>query len=99
METVEELSIEYFEEDGTQTIKQLDKAVLTKGAWATVMFLHQDLNRTSKEYSEPKVTIKRFRKMNGMYKSQSKFTISSPKQAKQIIDILSQWTEKLGEEE
>lgn len=99
METVDELCIDYFEEDGTQTIKQLDKAVLTKGAWATVMFLHQDLNRTTKEYSPAKITIKRFRKMNGTYKSQSKFTISSTKQAKQVMDILAGWVENLGEDE
>ncbi len=91
METIEDLTITYTEEDGTITVRELSKEVLTKGAWATVMFLHEDLDRASGEYGEPKVTIKRFRKTGGVYRSQSKFTISSAKQAKQMIEILSRW--------
>jgi hypothetical protein len=98
METIEDLTISYTEEDGTMTVKELSKEVLTKGAWATVMFKHQDLERASGEYGEPKVTIKRFRKTGGVYRAQSKFTISSAKQARQMIDILQRWFPESAED-
>ncbi len=44
-ETVEELTITY-EEDGIETVKELDKKVLTKGAWSTVIYRYQDWNRS-----------------------------------------------------
>ena len=36
-DNVNDLTIEY-EEDGVITIKQLDKKILTKGAWATLIY-------------------------------------------------------------
>ena len=36
-ETVDELTVTY-EDGGIETVKELDKKVLTKGAWATVMY-------------------------------------------------------------
>ena len=48
-ETVEELTIRY-EEDGIETVKDLDKKVLTKGAWSTVIYRYQDWNRSKEEY-------------------------------------------------
>lgn len=43
-ETVDELTIEYVDE-GVVTVKELDKQVLTKGAWATLIFRYQDWDR------------------------------------------------------
>jgi hypothetical protein len=40
-ETVDELTVTY-EEGGVETVKELDKKVLTKGAWATVMYRYQE---------------------------------------------------------
>jgi hypothetical protein len=90
-ETIDDLTINYTDEEGVQTILEESKHVLTKGAWTTIMFLHKDLNRTTGEFGESKVTIRRYQKQLGVYKTRSKFTISSAKQAKQIIDILGQW--------
>jgi hypothetical protein len=42
--TVDELTVTY-EEDGIETVKELDKQVLTKGAWSTIIFRYQDWNR------------------------------------------------------
>lgn len=89
-ETVEDLTIRY-EENGTEIVKELEKHVLTKGAWATVMFLYQDLDRQKQTFSEPKVTIRRYKKAKEKYMQQSKFNISSKKQAMQIVEILNQW--------
>ncbi len=89
-ETVEELTVRY-EEDGIETVKELDKKVLTKGAWATVMFRYQEWNRTKNEYGAEKYTIRRYQKRNGAYAQKSKFNISSKDQAKSIIAALEEW--------
>lgn len=89
-DNVDDLSIEYTE-DGQVTVKQLDKIVLTKGAWATVIFKYQDWNRSKGEYGPEKYTIRRYQKRNGEYWQKSKFNISSRDQAEKIIAALQQW--------
>jgi hypothetical protein len=90
-ETVEELSVSY-DDDGVETVKELDKKVLTKGAWATVIYRYQEWNRAKGEYGEDKYTIRRYQKRDGAYQQKSKFNISSAKQAKEIIEALQEWT-------
>ena len=100
--TIDEISIDYTDESGRQIIKQLDKQVLSKGAWTTIMFLYSEWDRRKETWSAPKARIDRFQKKNGEYRSQSKFKFTSAKQAKQIIGILNGWLESgqfQGEEE
>jgi hypothetical protein len=96
-ETVEELTINY-EEEGILLCKELDKQVLTKGAWATVMFLYQDYNRKDEDYGPPKVSIRRYQKKEGNYVSRSKFNISSLGQAEKIVETLQEWIAKMEDE-
>lgn len=88
--TVEELTVNY-EEDGITVVKELDKAVLSKGAWATVVFRYQEWDRAKETYGPEKYTIRRYKKTGGDYRQQSKFTISSPDQARKLIDVLEAW--------
>lgn len=92
-ETVDQLTVNY-EEDGVLLCKELDRHVLSRGAWATVMFLYQDLNRQSGEYGPQKVTIRRYQKRDGAYMPRSKFNISSMDQGKKIVEALQHWIEK-----
>ena len=92
-ETVEELTVTY-EDGGIETVKELDKKVLTKGAWATIIYRYKDWNRSKEEYSPDKFTIRRYQKRDGEYQQKSKFNISSEKQAREIIVALQDW---LGE--
>lgn len=92
---VDDLSVEW-EEEGVVTVKQLDKVVLTKGAWATLIFKYQDWNRSKEEYGPEKFTIRRYQKRDGVYLPRSKFNISSADQARKIIDALEVW---IGKEE
>lgn len=91
--TVEELTISY-SEDGIEIVKELDKVVLSKGAWSTVMFRYQEWNRSKGEYGPDKYSIRRYQKRNGEYMPKSKFNISSRDQAKAIILALQRWTEE-----
>ena len=91
-ETIEELTINY-EEDGVVVVKELDKEVLSKGAWTTILFRYQDYDKNTLEYSPDKFTIRRYQKRNGQYQTKSKFNISSIAQAQKIIEVLTRWTE------
>ena len=92
-ETVDELTVNYFEGD-LQTVKELDKQVLTKGAWATVIYRYQDWDGRKEEYSKDRFTIRRYQKRNGEYMQKSKFNISSVDQAKGIIEALEKWIDE-----
>lgn len=91
--TVEELSIDFKDENGVLLCKEVDKEILTKGTWATLMFKYQDLDKVSGGYKTPKYAIRRYQKRDGEYRVKSKFTISSPIQARKICEILTRWTE------
>jgi hypothetical protein len=89
-ETIEEVSYNY-EDEGKLVRKEMKKEVLTKGAWATVMFLYQELDRKTEAWGPPKVSIVRFKKSGGVYRKQSSFNISSEKQARQIVEVIEKW--------
>ncbi len=89
--SVDELTISYTE-DGIEVVKELDKQILSKGAWSTVIYRYQDWNRSKEEYGPDKYTIRRYQKRNGEYMPKSKFNISSKDQAKSIIAALEKWT-------
>jgi len=91
-ETVDELTVEYMEGD-EMTVKELDKVVLTKGAWATLLYRYQDLDRKTGDFGAEKYTIRRYQKRNGEYSQRSKFNISSKDQATKIIEALSKWVD------
>jgi hypothetical protein len=93
--TVEELTVNY-SEDGTQLVKELDKIVLSKGAWATLIFRYQDWDAQGNQFGPDKFSIRRYQKRNGEYFQKSKFNISSVEQARKIIEALQGW---IGAEE
>src|SRR3954462_1476933 len=93
-ETLEELTYDY-EEDGTLVRKEIDRIVLTKGGWARMMFLCQELDRKSGQFRAPKMAIVRFKKSKGSYRKQSSFNISSEKQARQIAEVFERWYPKM----
>ena len=94
-ETLDELTYNY-EEEGTLVRKELDRVVLTKGGWATMMFLFQELDRKSGQFRAPKMAIVRFKKWKGMYRKQSSFNISNEKQARQIAAVFESWYPKMS---
>ena len=93
-ETLEELTYDY-EEEGVLVRKEIDRVVLTKGGWATMMFLFQELDRASGKFRAPKMAIVRFKKSKGVYRKQSSFNISSEKQARQIAEVFETWYPKM----
>ncbi len=89
--TPDELTINY-SEGGVDIVKELDKRILSKGAWTTILYRYQEWNNAKGEYGKDKYSIRRYQKRNGEYQQKSKFNISSPDQAKQLIEALQEWT-------
>ena len=91
-ETIDELTVSYREGD-LETVQELDKVVLSKGAWTTILFRYRDWDRAKEAYGPEKYSIRRYQKRSGQYQQQSKFTISSRAQAQTLIAALQKWVE------
>lgn len=89
-DTVEDLTVSYTE-DGIETTRELDKVILSKGSWTTILFRYQDWDKAKESYGPDKYTIRRYQKRGGEYRQQSKFNISSRAQAEAIISALQGW--------
>ena len=89
-ESIDDISYDY-EEDGKLVRKELERHILSKGAWSTIMFLYQELDKKTDNWRPPKVSIVRYKKWNGQYRKQSGFNISSEKQARQIVEAIEKW--------
>lgn len=89
-EKIDDITIDYTE-DGILTSKQLDKVILTRGAWTTIVFRYQTWNKKTQSYGPDAYSIRRYQKKGGVYQQRSKFNISNADQAKKIIEVLAQW--------
>jgi hypothetical protein len=86
----DELTINY-EEEGVLVVKELDKVLLSKGAWATVLYKYRQWDKSKNDYGPERFSIRRYRKMDDQYRQQAKFTISSRDQATKLIEALQKW--------
>jgi hypothetical protein len=92
-EKVEELTVSY-SEGGIEIVQELDKAILSRGAWATVLFRYREWDRAKEDYGPEKYTIRRYQKRGGELRQQSKFNISSKAQAEALIGALQKWLDE-----
>ncbi|MDP3561436.1 MAG: hypothetical protein Q8R83_04575 [Legionellaceae bacterium] len=89
-ETIDDLTIA-FTEDNIEKTRELDKHVLTKGAWTTIMYRYQDWDNAKQTFGPIKYSVRRYQKRNGQFWQKSKFNISNTEQAQKIIDVLTKW--------
>jgi len=92
-ENIEDITIAY-EEDGQVMVEELDKEVLTKGAWTTILFRYRQFDPQQDDFGPERYLIRRYKKMGGTFRPQSKFNITNKKQARQIVETLSRWIEE-----
>lgn len=91
-ETIDEITIAYTDPvSGKELVKELDKAVMTRGSWTTIMFRYQERTPAQEEWGPIKFRAGRYRKQSGQFRPQSRFNISSEDQARKLIDILNEW--------
>ncbi|MCG6861190.1 MAG: hypothetical protein LJE70_07940 [Chromatiaceae bacterium] len=92
-ETVDELTVSY-SEGGNEIVKEVDKAILSRGSWATVLYRYREWDRAKEDYGPEKYSIRRYQKRGGEFRQQSKFNISSKAQAQALIGALQKWLEE-----
>lgn len=90
---IDEITINY-EEDGTLLIKEIDKSILSKGLNSTILFRYKEWIADAADFGPDKYTIRRYKKMNGEFRQQAKFNISSVRQARIIVETLAKWIEE-----
>lgn len=88
---IEELTIQY-EENGEVKVEELEKVVIQRGVWATVLFRYRDRNNKTGEWNKPKAALRRYRKMGGFYRKQDAVNISE-RSAPLLVAKLSEWFE------
>jgi hypothetical protein len=92
-ETIDELTVSYVD-GGIEVVQELDKAVLSKGGWTTILFRYREWDRAKGEYGPEKYSIRRYQKRGGEFRQQSKFNISSRAQAQGLIEALQHWLDE-----
>jgi hypothetical protein len=89
---IDDISINY-EEDGQLVVEELDKEILSRGAWTTIVFKYRQWEQSKDAFGPERFSIRRYRKINDEYRQQAKFNISSADQARKLIGALSKWIE------
>ena len=97
-ENIDDLSVQY-EEGGEVVVEELDKVVLSRGSWTTIIFKYREWDKRKEDFSAPKFTIRRYQKRSGTFRQQSKFNISSAKQARSIVEALNGWIADMDDDE
>jgi hypothetical protein len=92
---LDELTYE-LEEDGVLVREQLERRVLTRGAWATVLFLYRELDRATGGYGPAKIAVVRFQKWNGGYRKHSAFPLSSEGEARELTSVVDAWRTRMS---
>ena len=85
------------EDDGVLVREQLDRVVLARGPWATVMFLFRELDREANTWRAPRMAIVRFQKWKGGYRKHSAFNIANAAQARELSDVFARWTPRMSQ--
>ncbi|NOZ02793.1 MAG: hypothetical protein GXP54_13025 [Deltaproteobacteria bacterium] len=93
VEDVDDITVEY-EQDGVLLVKQEDKRIISRGTWSTIVFLYRDWNRKTDDYGPLKMTLRKYRKLKGTYRQESKFNIGSADQARAIAEVLKEWSDR-----
>jgi len=96
-EHIDDITITY-EENGQIIVEELDKEILTKGAWTTILFRYRQFDPQQDDFGPEKYLIRRYKKVSGSFRPQSKFNITNKKQARQIVETLSRWIEESEED-
>jgi hypothetical protein len=86
------------EDDGVLVRKQLERVILERGAWATVLFVYQELDRDTGAFRAPRMTIVRFKKWRGAFRKHASFNIEGAQQARQLAVVFERWGADLGDE-
>lgn len=85
----DELTIQW-EEDGEVVVEELEKIIIQKGVWCTVLYRFRQLDNKTGEFGPAKAALRRYQKSKGFYRKKDSINISE-KSAPLLIEHLHKW--------
>lgn len=88
-ENINDITVNY-EEEGELLVEELDKVILNRGAWTSIIFRYRERNRQSGEMGPPKATLRRYQKYQGVFKKRDAINLSADA-ARTLSTVLHTW--------
>jgi hypothetical protein len=88
-QSVDDLSYDW-EEDGRQVRRELDRRVLSRGGWPTVMYLYQELDPATDAWRPAKVALVRYQSRRGMLRKHASITLGEARSL-ELASALETW--------
>ena len=86
---IDELTIQY-EEEGQVLIEELDKLILHRGAWSTVLFLYREWDAKTENFGPPKAGLRRYQKTGGVFRKRDAINLTE-KNIPMLMSQLKTW--------
>ena len=91
-ENINDITVNY-EEEGEVLVEELDKIILTRGAWTSILFRYRERDRRSGAMGPPKATLRRYQKYQGVFKKRDAINLSA-EAARALTSVLNQWLDE-----
>ena len=91
-ENIDDITISY-EEEGELLVEELGKVILTRGAWASILFRYRERSRQTGTMGPPKAALRRYQKYQGVFKKRDAINLSADA-ARTLVGALNQWLEE-----
>lgn len=91
-ENINDITVSY-EEEGEQLVEELEKVVLNRGAWTSILFRYRERDRKTGEMGAPKATLRRYQKYQGVFKKRDAINLSADT-ARTLADTLLKWLDE-----
>jgi len=88
-ENINDITVNY-EDEGEVVVEELDKVILNRGAWTSILFRYRERNRQTGEMGDPKATLRRYQKYQGVFKKRDAINLSADA-ARTLVGTLDQW--------
>ena len=88
-ENINDITVNY-EEDGELLVEELEKVILNRGAWTSILFRYRERNRQTGQMGDPKATLRRYQKYQGVFKKRDAINLSADV-AQKLVDTLNLW--------
>ncbi len=88
-ENINDITVNY-EEDGEVVVEELEKVILNRGAWTSILFRYRERERQSGQMGPPKATLRRYQKYQGVFKKRDAINLSADT-ARTLADTLDKW--------
>ncbi len=88
-ENINDITVNY-EEEGELLVEELEKVILNRGAWTSILFRYRERDRQTGQMGPPKATLRRYQKYQGVFKKRDAINLSADT-AKTLVTTLEKW--------